>query len=75
MGWRARAAKGIDWIERASLEGMFSRCWEDEINVGKNAKGFTNAQLRKFLDRAERKIIRELRKIKIKEYNAYKDGQ
>lgn len=71
-----KALRRLDWIERDTLAGLFSRAWEDEIEgLTREQKTPTNKQLRKWMDAAERKIIAELRKIKVKEYNGYKDGQ
>ena len=70
-----KALRRLDWIERDTLAGLFSRAWEDEIHGVLPGKGPTNKQLREWMDAAERKIIAELRKIKVKEYNGYKDGQ
>jgi len=70
-----KAMRRLDWIERDTLAGLFSRAWEDEIQGVTPGKTPTNKQLREWMDAAERKIIAELRKIKVKEYNGYKDGQ
>lgn len=71
MSRAQRAARKLDWCEEEILSELFYRAWGDEIRCPDGAD-YTNADLRKWMRVAERKIIAAVRRIRKKQYRFYK---
>ncbi len=59
----------LDWVEESTLAGMFYRAWTDEISASQEVsdKPYTQKELKRWMDAAEKKIRAGMRRVRAKE--------